>query len=154
MTDARLGKFGDFGDRAWLNTAHQGALPLAAAAEAQEAVAWKMTPWALTQARFDRVPARLRAALGQLVGVPSEEIVLANSASYGLHLIANSYPWREGDEVLVMAGDFPTGKWGYIDTRGQLIVNPQFDDARPFSEGMAAVLIRNHQADRWGYISR
>src|SRR5262249_42496496 len=108
MSDARLGKFADFGSRAWLNTAHQGALPLAAAAEAQEAVAWKMTPWALTQARFDQVPARLRAALGRLVGVPSDEIVLANSASYGLHLIANSYPWRDGDEVLVMAGDFPS----------------------------------------------
>jgi hypothetical protein len=53
-----------------------------------------------------------------------------------------------------MVGDFPTGKWGYIDTRGHVIVNPQFDDARPFSEGMAAVLIRDHQADKWGYIAR
>jgi hypothetical protein len=25
-----------------------------------------------------------------------------------LHLIANSYPWRAGDEILVMAGDFPS----------------------------------------------
>jgi cysteine desulfurase / selenocysteine lyase len=108
MTDERLGTFGDFSGRAWLNTAHQGALPMAAAAEAYEAVAWKTTPSALTQARFDEVPAQLRAALGRLVGVPADDIVLANSASYGLHLVANAYPWCEGDEVLVMAGDFPS----------------------------------------------
>jgi cysteine desulfurase/selenocysteine lyase len=108
MTCVRLGTFGDLSGRAWLNTAHQGALPVTAATEAYEAVAWKMTPSALTQARFDEVPARLREALGNLVGVPADDIVLANSASYGLHLVANAYPWREGDEVVVMAGDFPS----------------------------------------------
>jgi selenocysteine lyase/cysteine desulfurase len=100
--------FADFGGRVWLNTAHQGALPLAAAAAAREAVAWKTTPFELTQLRFDGVPMRLRAALGRLVNVPAEEIVLANSASYGLNLVASAYPWREGDEVLVMQGDFPS----------------------------------------------
>ena len=53
-----------------------------------------------------------------------------------------------------MVGDAPAGKWGYIDTSGRFIVTPQFQDARPFSEGMAAVLVRDHQAERWGYISR
>src|ERR1035441_8222500 len=62
----------------------------------------------LTGERFADVPRRLRAALGSLVNAPVDEIVLANSASYGLHLIANSYPWRAGDEILVMAGDFPS----------------------------------------------
>jgi selenocysteine lyase/cysteine desulfurase len=100
--------FADFSGRVWLNTAHQGALPLAAAAAAREAVLWKTTPFELTQARFDGVPMRLRSALGRLVNVPTEEIVLANSASYGLNLVASAYPWREGDEVLVMEGDFPS----------------------------------------------
>jgi hypothetical protein len=53
-----------------------------------------------------------------------------------------------------MLGESPDGKWGYIDTQGRFMVNPQFDDARPFSEGMAAVLIRDRQIERWGYISR
>ncbi|MEZ5784989.1 MAG: aminotransferase class V-fold PLP-dependent enzyme [Xanthobacteraceae bacterium] len=100
--------FSDFAGRVWLNTAHQGALPLKAAAEANEAVAWKTMPFELTQERFDGMPQRLRNALGRLVNVPAEEIVLANSASYGLHLIAQAFPWRDGDEVLVMEGDFPS----------------------------------------------
>ena len=100
--------FGDFGGRAWLNTAHQGALPLVAADAAREAVEWKTRPYELTQARFDGVPARLRETLGRLAKVPAEDIILGNSASRGLHLIANALDWRAGDEVLVLDGDFPS----------------------------------------------
>lgn len=94
--------------RAWINCAHQGMLPRCAAEEAREAVAWKQRPWELTQERFDGVPQRLRRALARLLGAEVEQIVLANSASYGLHLIANGYPWKEGDEALVVHGDFPS----------------------------------------------
>jgi hypothetical protein len=86
--------FGDFGGRIWLNTARQGPLPLVAANEAREAIAWKLAPYELTGERFDNVPRRLRTALGGLANVPADEIVLGNSASYGLHLIANGYPWK------------------------------------------------------------
>lgn len=100
--------FGDFDGRVWLNTAHQGALPIAAAGAAREAIEWKLAPAELTADRFRDVPARLRAALGKLIGAPADDVILANSASYGLHLLANAFPWSEGDEVLVMATDFPS----------------------------------------------
>ena len=99
--------FGDFEGRAWLNTAHQGALPLRAADEAREAIEWKLAPRNLTPERFRGLPDRLRTVIGRLLHAPPEEIILANSASYGLHLIAQAFPWEAGDEVLVMAGDFP-----------------------------------------------
>ncbi len=99
--------FGNFEGRAWLNTAHQGALPLRAADEVREAIEWKLAPRSLTPERFRGVPDRLRTAIGRLLHAPPEEIILANSASYGLHLVAQAFPWEAGDEVLVMAGDFP-----------------------------------------------
>lgn len=108
MSAALSQEFGDFDGHAWLNAAHQGPIPLRAAEEAREAVAWKLAPHELTIERFRGVPSRLRSALGRLLGVPSEEVILANGASYGLHLVANAYPWKSGDEVLVMAGDFPS----------------------------------------------
>lgn len=100
--------WGDFSGRIWLNTAHQGAVPLRAVAAAHEAVAWKASPSELTQARFDETPQRLREAIGRLVNAPADEIVIANSASYGLNVIAQAYPWRTGDEIVVMDGDFPS----------------------------------------------
>jgi hypothetical protein len=54
----------------------------------------------------------------------------------------------------VMAGEFPTGKWGYIDQQGRYVVEPQYRDARPFSEGMAAVLVGDEKTGKWGYIAR
>ncbi|MPY87483.1 MAG: aminotransferase class V-fold PLP-dependent enzyme [Luteitalea sp.] len=110
MTDISqaLPGFGDFDGRTWLNTAHQGALPLVAADAARDAISWKVAPFELTTERFSGVPARLRAVLGRLLDVPSDEVILGNSASYGLHLVASAFPWQEGDEVLVMEGDFPS----------------------------------------------
>jgi cysteine desulfurase / selenocysteine lyase len=119
MTDDYSGDFGPFA-RIWLNCAHQGALPRVAADEAREAISWKVTPYELTADRFNGVPARLRDALARLVGASTDEIILANSASYGLHLLANGFPWRAGDEVLVVAGDFPSDilPWLGLEKRG------------------------------------
>ena len=47
--------------------------------------------------------------------------------------------------VPIKSGD----KWGFIDTKGNLAVNPQFKDARPFADGRAAVC---SQDDQWGFI--
>ena len=95
-------------DRVWLNCAHQGPLPRAAVAAAREALDWKINPFELTTERFSGVPVGLKRALGNLIGAPPEEIILGNSASYGIHLLANGIPWRVGDEVLLVRGDFPS----------------------------------------------
>lgn len=41
------------------------------------------------------------------------------------------------------------GKWGFIDTHGEVKIDFQFDDALSFGQHLAAVA----QGDRWGYIS-
>ena len=108
MTDDYSNDFGPFNGRTWLNCAHQGPLPRIAADEAREAISWKVTPYELTAARFNSVPARLRTNLARLLGASTDEIILGNSASYGLHLLANGISWNQGDEVLVVANDFPS----------------------------------------------
>jgi WG containing repeat len=40
------------------------------------------------------------------------------------------------------------GKWGYINETGQVLIKPQFDDAKPFYEGLARVKI----GKKWGFI--
>ena len=42
------------------------------------------------------------------------------------------------------------GNWGYIDRNENFVIKPQFDEAEPFSEGLAAVEIDWY----WGYIDK
>lgn len=106
--------------RIWLDNAHQGPLPLVAVKEAREAITWKMWPHLLTADRFVDIPNALRQTLARLVGGEPEEIVLGNSASYGLHLLANGLPLKAGDEVLLVDGDFPATilPWLALQERG------------------------------------
>jgi selenocysteine lyase/cysteine desulfurase len=117
---AAASQFGSFDGRIWLNTAHQGPLPRPAVAAAAHAAALKVAPHRIADGAFDRVPERLRALLAGLVGSPPDQIVLGNSTSYGLHLVANGLPWRAGDEVLVLAGDYPATvlPWQRLSDRG------------------------------------
>ena len=108
MSDSFAGDFGPFGGRVWLNCAHQGPLPRVAAEAAREAVGWKVAPHRLTSERFGGVPRSLRESLARLIGAAVDDVILANSASYGLHLMANGLPWKAGDEILLMKGDFPS----------------------------------------------
>jgi selenocysteine lyase/cysteine desulfurase len=104
-------------DRAWLNTAHQGPLPLVAAQAAREAIEQKLDPRLLPEEAFFEVPQRLRATLGRLVGADPRGIVLANSTSYGLDLLAHGLPLKAGDEVLVVEGDFPASIYPWLPLR-------------------------------------
>jgi hypothetical protein len=50
----------------------------------------------------------------------------------------NLIPYKSGD------------KWGYIDKNGKILINPQFEEANIFIEGIALVKSAN---DKYGYIS-
>ena len=41
-------------------------------------------------------------------------------------------------------------RWGYIDKAGKYVINPQFDDAWPFEDGLALVEIDG----KWGVIDK
>jgi cysteine desulfurase / selenocysteine lyase len=112
--------FGPFDGRAWLNTAHQGPLPRVAARALQEAVDDKRAPHRISDEAFVELPMRLRTALATLIGAQPDEIVLGNSASWGLQTIANAFPWEPGDEVAVLATDYPPTiyPWLVIERRG------------------------------------
>ena len=122
MVENACDDFGPFDGRIWLNCAHQGPLPRVAVEAAQEALSWKVAPHRIADDAFNSVPQRLKKALGQLVNAPAEDIILGNSTSYGLHLLANGIPWRQGDEVLLVEGDFPANILPWLGLRKTGIV--------------------------------
>lgn len=99
--------FGPFDGRVWLNAAHQGPLPRVALGALEQAAAMKRSPHRIADGDFLDVPRRLREAIGAMLSVPAREIVVGNSASHGLQLLVDGLDWRDGDEVLVVANDFP-----------------------------------------------
>jgi cysteine desulfurase/selenocysteine lyase len=106
-------EFGPFG-RAWLNTAHQGPLPRVAAEAARLSVDEKLDPRRIAEEAFFEVPRALRATLGRLVGASPREVVLGNSTSYGLDLLAHGLPLEAGDEVLLVENDFPASVYPWL----------------------------------------
>lgn len=48
------------------------------------------------------------------------------------------------------------GKYGFIDKSGKIIVNPIYEDAQDFKEGLAAVAKKDEKKDEvlWGYIDK
>lgn len=114
--------FGPFDGRIWLNCAHQGPLPRVAVEAAQEALFWKIAPHRIADDAFNSVPQRLKQALGRLINAPAEDIILGNSTSYGIHLLANGIPWRAGDEVLLVEGDFPANILPWLGLRKRAVV--------------------------------
>ena len=128
-------EFGPFGGRAWFNTAHQGPLPRAAVAATEHAAQLKAAPHLIRDEDFRDVPERLRGLLAGLVGGSAEQVVLGNSTSYGLHLIANGLDWQPGDEVLTIDGDYPATvlPWRRLEPLGVAVraVRPAGDRLTP-----------------------
>ena len=81
--------FGPFDGKIWLNCASEGPLPHAAVRALQEATDWKVKPYQLTHKRFAQVPQQLKATIGKFINANPEDVILGNSATYGIHLFSN-----------------------------------------------------------------
>jgi cysteine desulfurase/selenocysteine lyase len=109
--------YGPFGGRVWFNCAHQGPLSKAAISAAQQAIREKTSPHLIGDEEFTALPNKLKTSLAHLVGAPAEDIILGNSASYGLHLLRNGMTWNAGDEILALQGDFPATIYPWLGLR-------------------------------------
>ncbi len=112
--------FGPFDGRIWFNTAHQGPLPRVSVQAARQTLEQKTRPHELRDDEFFETPRRLREVLGRLIAAKADDIVLGNSTSYGLDLLAHGIRWLSGDEVLLVKGDFPADifPWFILRERG------------------------------------
>jgi selenocysteine lyase/cysteine desulfurase len=142
MTEALDYRFGPFNGGVWLNCAHQGPLPHPARDAALDAVAAKTAPAAMTDEAFTEVPARLRGALARLIGANEDDVLLANSTSYTLNVVAQGLSWRAGDEVVCVDGDFPATvlPWRTLEDKGVRVSLIGDGDARIDADTVAAAI--------------
>ncbi|HXA77924.1 MAG TPA: aminotransferase class V-fold PLP-dependent enzyme [Candidatus Acidoferrales bacterium] len=122
-TDYRS-EFADFEGMAYLNTALQGPMPLAAARESQAALEWKKRPDRLADTAYFDLPDRVREKVSRVIGARPDEIAVTSGASAGLASVAAGIDWKPGDEVLVGRGEFPAhfSTWLRYEQAGKLRV--------------------------------
>lgn len=63
---------------------------------------------------------RARADLARLINAHPEEIAFVNSTTQGIGLVAEGFPWREGDTVVTAAEEYPSNiyPWMNLASRG------------------------------------
>ena len=85
-------------------------------------------------------------------GEPRKCHGLINDRGELLHRFAASHsingPFNEG---LIAAESPASGRWGYLDTRGQSAIQPTFRGAHPFRDGLARV--QDVETGLWGFIN-
>ncbi len=68
---------------------------------------------------------RLRGLLGQLIGASGDDIALLGNTSQALSIVACEFPWRRGDGLVLVRGEFPGNvlPWLYAARRFDLEVH-------------------------------
>ena len=71
------------------------------------------------------------------------------------HLINNDQEVGEFDDVDILSDDGyiavrVNGKWGFVDNNGEMKIEPQYIEARSFSNGLAAVF----DGTNWGFVNK
>lgn len=74
----------------------------------------------------------VRGKAAALVGGQTEDLAFVGNTSFGLSLIAQSFPWQPGDAVLVPVPDFPSNvyPWQNLKQRGVEIIEVPRRDGR------------------------
>jgi len=76
-------------------------------------------------------------------------VLYAKSEKTGIQWLVEPQFMHGGDFSEGMAAVYKEGKYGYLNSKGEIVIEPQFNYAHQFSEGLASVQINNS----YGYIN-
>jgi selenocysteine lyase/cysteine desulfurase len=127
----------------WVMHCSEGPVPKAAVAFAGEILDKEAAPWRMRWVEdFQGLPLRVRRAAGQVLECSAEDLTLTATTSTALGTVAQGYPWRSGDEVVVPLGEFPSNLWPWrtLAARGVgLREVPLWDGHRAGAQALATV---------------
>lgn len=95
-------------DVAYFNCASIGPMLHAARAAAADALARRARPWTIGERDWFSDSERRRELFARLIGADAEGVALVPAASYGLAVAAANLESRPGQNVLLIAEDFPS----------------------------------------------
>jgi selenocysteine lyase/cysteine desulfurase len=95
-------------DVAYLNTAYMGPLPRATVSLGQQALGRKARPWQIGVPDFFEPLERARQLFAGLVNGDADGVCIIPSVSYGTSLAATNLPIERGEQIVVLAEQFPS----------------------------------------------
>lgn len=86
-----------------------------------------------------------RAAAARLIGAETSEIAILKNTSEGLAFVAEGYRWREGENVVTTALEFPSNMspWKHLARRGvetRVAASPSVDDIEKLVDGKTRIV--------------
>lgn len=107
---------------------------------ASEAAEYGDTRWPQWSARIEQV----RQQIARMLGAHPDEIAFVANTTSAISLIAEAFPWQEGDNVVVPANEFPSNlyPWMNLASRGVQTRRVPLDRARPLTDQLAAACDR------------
>lgn len=125
--------FHDFEGAVYLNCAFHGAMPRVATRAVEEALELKKGPHRIRDADHFDYPDAFRSAVAELIEAEPQDVAVTDSATHGVMILVAGLDWREGDEVVLPAGEFPANlfPWRSLEPRGVAVKEvplPRDDD--------------------------
>ncbi|MEA2490058.1 MAG: hypothetical protein QOH21_1850, partial [Acidobacteriota bacterium] len=133
-------------DAVYFDTAAHAVMPRVAAAAVESAIEANRYPHRVDDATFFDVSDGLRASIATLIGGSAQEVALTSGASTGLQVLAQHLEWRQGDGMVITAGDFPLqyAVWKPMEERAgaRLTMVPRRDGVVAAEDVIAAITPR------------
>ncbi|MEZ6091297.1 MAG: aminotransferase class V-fold PLP-dependent enzyme [Pirellulaceae bacterium] len=106
----------------WAYLDHAAVAPLSLPAQsrmtafAQEAAQDGTTVWP----QWSQGVEVFRENLAQWINASATEIAMIPNTSYGINIVAEGYPWKQGDNIVTFEGEFPSNRfpWENQQTKG------------------------------------
>lgn len=94
--------------------------------------------WADWEKKLDGI----RRDCGRLINADADEIALITSTTMGINFIAEGFPWREGDNVVTAAEEYPSNiyPWMNLAARGVSLRMVPSREGRVWPEDLAAAM--------------
>jgi cysteine desulfurase / selenocysteine lyase len=83
-----------------------------------------------------------RRNIARLIGADADEVAFVSSTTHGIGLVAEGFPWREGDNVVTAAEEYPSNiyPWMNLADRGVSLRTAPSRDGRVWVEDLAAAM--------------
>lgn len=96
---------------AYFNTANMSPMLRSVREAGIAALGWRAEPWRIASADWFTDVERLRAAYARIVGVEPDGVALVPATSYGLAIAARNIDATAGDQVVVLADEYPSNHY-------------------------------------------